>query len=68
MAVVWPASREFGFIPNNIPKFIPAAQSNVIPFSSIAWVNEIHTEVAKHEKPNYLVAQIKIPSGLNIKS
>ena len=42
MAMVWPATREFGFIPNNIPKFIPAAQSNVIPFSnSIAWVNEI---------------------------
>ena len=69
MAMVWPASREFGFIPNNIPKFIPAAQPNVIPFSnSIAWVNEIHTEVAKHEKPNYLGAQIRVPSGLNIEN
>ena len=39
MAMVWPASREFGFIPNNIPKFVPAAQSNVIPFiNSVAWV------------------------------
>ena len=66
MAVVWPASREFGFIPNNILKFVPAAQSNVIPFTnSIAWVNEIHTKVAKHEKPNYLGAQIRVSSGLN---
>ena len=69
MAVVWPTSHEFGFIPNNIPKFIPAAQSNVIQFSnSIAWVNQIHTKVAQYGKPNYLGAQIKVPSGLNIKS
>ena len=48
---------------------MPAAQSNVIPFSnSIAWVNEIHTEVAKHGKPNYLGAQIRVPSGLNIQN
>ena len=69
MAMVWPASREFGFMPNNIPKFVPAAQSNVIPFiNSVTWVNEIHTEVARYEKPNYLGAQIRVPSGLNIES
>ena len=50
--MVWPTSREFGFIPSNIPKFIPAAQSSVIQFSNtIAWVNEIHTKVAKFINP-----------------
>ena len=69
MAMVWPTSREFGFIPSNIPKFIPAAQSSVIQFSNtIAWVNEIHTKVAQFKKPNYLGAQIRVPSGLKIEN
>ena len=69
MAIVWPTSREFGFIPSNIPKFIPAAQSSVIQFfNTIAWVNEMHTKVAKFTKPNYLGAQIRVPSGLKIEN
>ena len=35
MALVWPASREFGFMPIDVPKFIPAVQSNVIQYSNI---------------------------------
>ena len=69
MALVWPANREFDFMPINIPKFIPTVQSNVIQYSnSIAWVNKMNTEVAKYNSPNYLGAQSTVPSGLNISS
>ena len=69
MALIWLASHEFGFMPINIPKFIPAVQSNVIQYSNrITWVNKMHTEVAKYNSSNYLGAQITVPSGLNISS
>ena len=62
-----PLIREFGFIPEKIPKIISTAKNHDIEFCNPSqWLRDMHEAVRTTNKPNYQRAHIAVPSGLQV--